>query len=88
MFRAAHRSSSGDLTVFATSGLHMYVVIAVEFPLRLDYGHYKCVPTLILQYETSRYRQPQICIDIINSSDIYIYIYVCVCVCVCVGIAL
>jgi hypothetical protein len=26
MFRAAHRSSSGSLTVFAASGLHMHVV--------------------------------------------------------------
>jgi len=26
MFRAAHRSSSGALTVFAASGLHMHVV--------------------------------------------------------------
>jgi hypothetical protein len=41
MFRAAHRSSSGALTVFATSGLHTPVVtgrIQVKFPLRLDYG--------------------------------------------------
>jgi hypothetical protein len=26
MFRAAHRSSSGAITVFAASGLHMHVV--------------------------------------------------------------
>jgi hypothetical protein len=26
MFRVAHRSSSGALTVFAASGLHMHVV--------------------------------------------------------------
>jgi hypothetical protein len=26
MFRTAHRSSSGALTVFAASGLHMHVV--------------------------------------------------------------
>jgi hypothetical protein len=32
MFRAAHRSSSGALTVFSASGLH------TQFPLRLDYG--------------------------------------------------
>jgi len=32
MFRAAHRSSSGALTVCAASGLH------TQFPLRLDYG--------------------------------------------------
>ena len=28
MFRAAYRSSSGALTVFAASGLHMHVVPA------------------------------------------------------------
>jgi hypothetical protein len=28
MFRAAHRSSSGDLTVFAASGIHTQVVTA------------------------------------------------------------
>jgi hypothetical protein len=45
MFRAAHRSSSGALTVFAASGLHTHVVtgcsqvwVWVEFPLRLDYS--------------------------------------------------
>jgi hypothetical protein len=45
MFRAAHRSSSGALTVFATSDLHTHVVtgrsqvwVGTEFPLRLDYG--------------------------------------------------
>jgi hypothetical protein len=46
MFRAAHRSSSGALTVFAASGLHTHVVtgrskVCVLFsqvPLRLDYG--------------------------------------------------
>jgi len=26
MFRTAHHSSSGDLTVFATSGLHTHVL--------------------------------------------------------------
>ena len=39
MFRAAYRSSSGALTVFAASGLHKHVVIGrSQFPLRLDYG--------------------------------------------------
>jgi len=46
MFRAAHRSSSGALTVFAASGLHTHVVTGHsefwvgtrEFPLRLDYS--------------------------------------------------
>jgi len=45
MFRAACRSSSGALTVFAASGLHTHVVtgrsqvwVATAFPLRLDYG--------------------------------------------------
>ena len=46
MFRAAYRSSSGALTVFAASGLHMHVVtgrsqVGVgtgQFPLRRDYG--------------------------------------------------
>jgi hypothetical protein len=45
MFRAAHRSSSGALTVFAASGLHTHVVtdrsqvwVGTEFPPRLDYG--------------------------------------------------
>jgi hypothetical protein len=45
MFRGAHRSSSGALTVFAASGLHMHVVfgrsqvwVGTQFPLRLDYG--------------------------------------------------
>ena len=45
MFRAAYCSSSGALTVFATSGLHKHVVtgssqvwVGTEFPLRLDYG--------------------------------------------------
>jgi hypothetical protein len=46
MFRAAYRSSSGVLTVFADSGLHTHVVTGRsqvlsgkwEFPLRLDYG--------------------------------------------------
>jgi len=45
MFRAAYRSSSGALTVFATSGLHTHVVTGRsqiwvgtgQFPLRLDY---------------------------------------------------
>jgi len=46
IFRAAHRSSSGALSVFAASGLHTHVVTARiqvwvgtgQFPLRLDYG--------------------------------------------------
>ena len=41
MFRAAYPSSSGALTVFAASGLHMHVAKAVvksEWELRLDYG--------------------------------------------------
>jgi hypothetical protein len=43
MFLAAHRSSSGALTVFAVSGLHTYVVtgrsqVWFNKPLRLDYG--------------------------------------------------
>jgi hypothetical protein len=44
MFRAAYRSSSGALTVFAVSGLHTHVVTgrsqvkSSQFPLRLDYG--------------------------------------------------
>ena len=46
MFRAAYRSSSGALTVFAASGLHTHVVMGCsqvwmgtgQFPLRLDYG--------------------------------------------------
>jgi hypothetical protein len=39
MFRAAHRSSSGALTIFAASGLHTYVVTSrSQVPLRLDYG--------------------------------------------------
>ena len=40
MFRAAHRSSSGALTVFAVSGLYTHVVTdrCQEFPLRLNYG--------------------------------------------------
>jgi hypothetical protein len=45
MFREAHRSSSGALTVFAAYGLHTHVVtghsqvwMGTEFPLRLDYG--------------------------------------------------
>jgi hypothetical protein len=39
MSRAAHRSSSGALTVFAASGLHTHVVTGrSQFPLRLDYG--------------------------------------------------
>jgi len=35
MFRAAYRSSSGALTVFAASGLHAHVVTGR--PLGLDY---------------------------------------------------
>jgi hypothetical protein len=45
MFRAAHRSSSGALTVFAASCLHTHVVtgrsqvwVGTGFPVRLDYG--------------------------------------------------
>jgi len=41
MFRAAYRSSSEALTVFADSGLHTHVVSSrsqVWVPLRLDYG--------------------------------------------------
>jgi len=46
MFRAAHRPSSGALTVFAAFGLHTHVVTGCsqvwvgtgQFPLRLDYG--------------------------------------------------
>jgi len=46
MFRAAHRSSSGALTVFAASSLHTHVVTGRsqfgvgtgQFPLRLDYS--------------------------------------------------
>ena len=45
MFRAAHRSSLGALTVFAASGLHTHVMtgrsqvwVGTQFPLRLDYG--------------------------------------------------
>jgi len=46
MFRAAYRSSSGALTVFAASGLHTHVVTGRSqvwvgtghFPLRHDYG--------------------------------------------------
>jgi hypothetical protein len=41
VFRAAHRSPSGALTVFAASGLRTHVVTGrsqVSVPLRLDYG--------------------------------------------------
>jgi hypothetical protein len=45
MFRAAHRSSSGAVTIFAASGLYTHVVtgrsqvwLGTHFPLRLDYG--------------------------------------------------
>jgi len=44
MFRAAYRSSSGALTVFASSGLHTHVVTGYSqvwvgtLPLRLDYS--------------------------------------------------
>jgi hypothetical protein len=39
MFRAAHRSSSGALTVFAASGLYKHVVTGrSQVSLRLDYG--------------------------------------------------
>jgi len=46
MFRAAYRSSSGAVNVFASSGLHTHVVTGRsqvwvgtgQFPLRLDYG--------------------------------------------------
>jgi hypothetical protein len=46
MFRAAYRSSSGALTLFAASDLHTHVVTGRnqvwvrtdQFPLRLDYG--------------------------------------------------
>jgi hypothetical protein len=46
MFRVAHRSPSGDLTVFTASKLHTHVVTGCsqvwvgtgQFPLRLDYG--------------------------------------------------
>ena len=41
MFRAAYRSSSGALTVFAASGLRTHVVTGrgqAHPPLRLDYG--------------------------------------------------
>jgi len=45
MLRAAYRSSSGALTVFADSGLQKHVVngrsqvwVGTEFPLRFDYG--------------------------------------------------
>jgi len=37
MFRAACRSSSGALTVFAASGLHMHVVTG-HSQVRLDYS--------------------------------------------------
>jgi len=37
MFRAAHHSSSGALTVFAASGLHTHVVTG-RSQVRLDYG--------------------------------------------------
>jgi dolichol kinase len=37
MFRAAHRSSSGTLTVFAASGLITHVVTG-RSQVRLDYG--------------------------------------------------
>jgi dolichol kinase len=36
MFREAHRSSSGTLTVFAASGLHTHVVTGRSH-VRLDY---------------------------------------------------
>jgi len=42
MFRAAHRSSSGALTVFAASGLRMHVVTGCS-KVRLDFtmaGHH------------------------------------------------
>jgi hypothetical protein len=55
MFRAAYRSSSGALTVFAASGLHKHVVTArSQFPLRLDYGrspHAYVNPRLQIQLE-------------------------------------
>jgi hypothetical protein len=43
MFRAAHRSLSGALTVFAASGLDTHVVtgcsqVWFQFTLRLDYS--------------------------------------------------
>ena len=39
MFRAAYRSSSGALTVFAASGLYTHVVTGrSHVPIRLDYG--------------------------------------------------
>ena len=39
MFRAAYRSSSGALTVFAVSGLHTHVVTSrSQVWVRLDYG--------------------------------------------------
>jgi len=39
MFRAAYRSSSGSLTVFAASSLHKHVVTGrSQVPLRRDYG--------------------------------------------------
>jgi hypothetical protein len=39
MFRAAYRSSSGDLTVFAASGLHIHVVTGrSQVWVGIDYG--------------------------------------------------
>jgi hypothetical protein len=35
MFRAAYRSSSGALTVFAASGLHMHVYSYLQIQLEL-----------------------------------------------------
>jgi hypothetical protein len=63
MFRAAYRSSSGTLIVFAASGLHMHVVtgrsqVCVgtgQFPLRLNYGQ---VTTCICKPEAANTVMP------------------------------
>ena len=50
MFRAAHRSSSGALTVFAASGLHTHVVTAV---VKSDLTSLQLVTTCVCKPEAA-----------------------------------
>jgi len=57
MFRAAHRLSSGALTVFAASGLYTHVVKWIHFPLSLGNGRPLLERPLVAEGGTLRGRE-------------------------------